>query len=155
MVTEDEKHHPSRARLSGPSSLLSLWLRGVSAFSLRLLPGVESSTTPPDRTDIGFAVCALPTRLDGSDLPNGVVELLVDDSGEQTRQVFDIHDGSITLVEPGECVPWACIAGPATAWTAALGPARDYSGLGLTGDEHLARMVLAALPPLEPASPWI
>jgi len=48
--------------------------------------------------------------------------------------------------EPGQCVPWASIAGPATAWAMAFGPERDTKQLQLTGDEQLARRVLAALP---------
>jgi hypothetical protein len=89
---------------------------------------------------------ALPTLLDSSSLPNGVVELLVEDFEAPARQLFDIHDGRVTHVEPGECVPWACIAGPVTAWALALGPARNTSGLQLTGDKQLAWRVLAALP---------
>ncbi len=89
---------------------------------------------------------ALPTLLDCSSLPNGVVELLIDDFEEPIRQLFDIHDGHVTLVEPGSAVPWTCIAGPPTAWTQALGPARNTTRLQLTGDEQLALGVLAALP---------
>jgi hypothetical protein len=91
------------------------------------------------------ALSALPTQLNGSNLPNGVVELLIEDLQAPTRQLLDIHDGHITLVEPGTCVPWASIAGPATAWTMALGSERDISTLRLTGDEQLARRVLAEL----------
>lgn len=84
--------------------------------------------------------------LDGSALPNGVVELVVDDLETPTRQLFDVHDGVVTLVEPGSAVPWASIAGPPAAWTLALGPACSTDGLRLTGDEALARRVLAVLP---------
>jgi hypothetical protein len=89
---------------------------------------------------------ALPTLLDGSSLPNGVVELLVEDFETPTRQLFDIHNGRVTLLEPGKCVPWACIAGAPTAWAMALGPERHTGELKLTGDTQLARRVLAALP---------
>jgi hypothetical protein len=92
------------------------------------------------------ALHALPTLLDGSRLPNGVVELLLEDFEASTRQLFDIHDSHITLLEPGASVPWASIAGSPTTWAAALGPQRDTSGLQLTGDEPLARRVLSALP---------
>lgn len=88
----------------------------------------------------------LPTLLDSSSLPNGVVELLVEDLEAPTRQLFDIHDGAITLVEPGAAVPWASIAGPPTAWALALGPDRNLAALDVTGDERLALRVLAALP---------
>lgn len=85
--------------------------------------------------------------LDNSNLPNGVVELLIDDFEEPTRQLFDIQDGHVTLIEPGAAVPWTSIAGPPTAWTNALGPHSDTTALRLTGDQQLARRVLAALPP--------
>jgi hypothetical protein len=84
--------------------------------------------------------------LDCSHLPSGVVELLIDDFEEPTRQLFDIHDGHIALVEPGAAVPWTCIAGPPTAWALALGPERNTTELQLTGDEQLALRVLEALP---------
>jgi hypothetical protein len=90
---------------------------------------------------------ALPALLDGARLPNGVIELLVEDIEAPAYQLFDINDGQVTLVEPGKCVPWASISGPSAAWAMALGRARDLSGLQLTGDEQLARRVLAALPP--------
>ncbi|HXC23289.1 MAG TPA: hypothetical protein VNU28_01780, partial [Solirubrobacteraceae bacterium] len=80
-------------------------------------------------------------------LPDGVVELLIEDfHGAPTRQLLDIHDGNVTLVEPGRCVPWASIAGPPPAWAMALGAERNATQLRLTGDEQLARRVLAALP---------
>lgn len=88
--------------------------------------------------------------LDGASLPNGVVELLIDDFEDPTRQLFDIHDGHIALVEPGATVPWASIAGPATAWADALGSGRNLDALRLTGDEELARRVLAAFPQKTP-----
>ena len=62
------------------------------------------------------------------------MELLIDDFEAPTRQLFDIHDGHIALVEPGQCVPWASISGPSTAWARALGPDRDTEALELTGD---------------------
>jgi hypothetical protein len=89
---------------------------------------------------------ALPALLDNTGLPDGVVELLIEDFEAPQSQLFDIHEGRVKLVEPGECVPWASIAGPATAWAMALGPRRNTTQLQLTGDEPLARRVLAALP---------
>jgi hypothetical protein len=106
-----------------------------------------SATTPTEPLGVRATLRALPTLLDSSSLPDGVVELLIEDFEAPTRQLFDIHDGHITLVEPGKCVPWACIAGTPTAWELALGPTRDTAALQLTGDKQLARRVLAALPP--------
>jgi hypothetical protein len=106
------------------------------------------STSPSvERPGIHTTLHALPTLLNSSSLPNGVIELLIDDFEEPTRQLFDINDGHITLVDPGTAIPWASIAGSASAWAEALGPERNVSALRLTGDEQLALRVLAALPP--------
>jgi hypothetical protein len=105
-----------------------------------------SDTAPAEHAGLHPTLRALPTLLDSSSLPDGVVELLIEDFEAPAHQLFDIHDGHVTLVEPGKCVPWACIAGPPTAWALALGPSRDTAALQLTGDKQLARRVLAALP---------
>ncbi len=89
---------------------------------------------------------ALPTLLEGATLPDGVVELVIEDFEAPRSQLFDIHDGHVKLAEPGQCVPWASIAGSSTAWAMALGPQRNATQLQLTGDEPLARRVLAAFP---------
>jgi hypothetical protein len=74
------------------------------------------------------------------------VELVIEDFETPTRQLFDIHDGRVTLVEPGAALPWASISGPPTAWVQALGPERNAAELHLTGDRRLALRVLGALP---------
>ncbi len=89
---------------------------------------------------------ALPGLLDCSSLPNGVVELVIEDSDGPARQLFDIQDGHMTPTDPGQCVPWASISGAPKAWAMALGPERDSAALQLTGDAQLAQRVLAALP---------
>jgi hypothetical protein len=89
---------------------------------------------------------ALPTVLDGANLPDGVLELVIEDFDAPRSQLLDIHDGHVKRAEPGQCVPWASIAGSRTAWALALGPQRNATQLQLTGDEPLARRVLAALP---------
>jgi hypothetical protein len=104
------------------------------------------ATAPTKPIGVHAILHALPTLIDSSGLPNGIVELLIEDFETPIRQLFDIHDGRVTYVEPGKCVPWACIAGPINAWALALGPARNTVGLQLTGDKQLARRVLAALP---------
>jgi hypothetical protein len=98
-----------------------------------------------DHFSVEETLRALPTLLDNAGLPDGVVELLIEDFEAPRSQLLDIHDGHVKLAEPGQCVPWASIAGPPTAWTMALGPQRNTTQLQLTGDEPLARGVLAAL----------
>lgn len=129
-----------------------MWNKLPRAWARWFRAAPPEDDTPPgqaagelDRIDAN-ALRALPALLDGSTLPNGVVELVIDDFEAPTRQLFDIHDGHIELVDPGQCVPWASICGPATAWARALGPDRDTGALELTGDTTLARRVLAALP---------
>lgn len=101
----------------------------------------------PTELNIHATLLSLPALLDSASLPNGVVELVIEDFEAPTRQLFDIHDGRITLVQPGAALPWASISGPPTAWVMALGPDRNLAELHLTGDHRLARRVLAALPP--------
>jgi hypothetical protein len=122
-------------------------MRWLASTTLNPEPEQQTDASPPDELDVHATLRALPTLLDSSSLPNGVVELLIEDFEAPTRQLFDIHDGRLTLAEPGKCVPWASIAGPPIAWAMALGPERNTAGLRLTGDEQLARRVLAALPP--------
>lgn len=116
---------------------------------MRWIAGARS-TAAAHAASTASSVCArvreLPRALEVATLPNGVVELVVDDMQAPTRQLFDVHDGVVTLVAPGSAVPWASIAGPPAAWTLALGPTRCVDGLRLTGDESLARRVLAAIP---------
>jgi hypothetical protein len=99
-----------------------------------------------ERFSVHETLLALPTLLDGAGLPDGVVELSIEDLEAPRSHLLDIHDRHVKLVEPGQCVPWASIAGPPAAWAMALGPERDTTQLRLTGDEQLARRVLAALP---------
>ncbi len=121
-------------------------MRWIANATRRTHPERTIDRSAPERLDVHATLRVLPTLLDGSILPNGVVELLIEDFEAPTRQLFDVHDGRIKLVEPGSAVPWASIAGPPTAWAMALGPERNVAGLRLTGDERLARRVLAALP---------
>lgn len=122
------------------------WMKWFANATRRPEREPAAETPALDRQlDVHATLRVLPTQLDSSSLPNGVVELLIEDFEASTRQLFDIHDGKITLVEPGTAVPWASIAGPPTAWALALGPERNLTALELTGDERLARCVLAAL----------
>jgi hypothetical protein len=127
------------------SKLPRAWARWFGATPSKGDEAPAREASELDRIDAS-ALQALPALLDGSVLPNGVVELVIDDFEVPTRQLFDIQNGRIALVEPGQCVPWASIAGPATAWARALGTDRDTEALELTGDTELARRVLAAFP---------
>jgi hypothetical protein len=124
------------------------WRRWFSSAPRRATSALRPD--PPQTVgelNIHATLRSLPTLLDSASLPNGVVELVIEDFEAPTRQLFDIHDGEVTLVAPGAAVPWASISGPPTAWVQALGPHRNVAELQLTGDHRLACRVLAALPP--------
>lgn len=116
----------------------------VAAWLGRLAAHDESQleTPPPDPT---LALDLLPHLLDGSPLPNGIVEVVIEDRQSSMRRVFDVHDGQIVSVEPGSAVPWTSIRGSRGAWTAALGCDRNVSQLHHTGEPELAEQVLSAL----------
>jgi len=116
---------------------VTAWLRRVAG---RDEPGPNAEQA--ERTP---ALDILPRLLDGTPLPNGVVEVVIDDPRLSMRRVFDVHDGEIISVEPGSAVPWTSIRGSRGAWTAALGCTRDVSQLHHTGEPELAEKVLAAL----------
>jgi hypothetical protein len=116
---------------------MAAWLRRIAS----------REPSPPNDEQAGQtpALDLLPHMLDGSPLPNGVVELVIEDPHLSMRRVFDVHDGEIVSVEPGSAVPWTSIRGSRGAWAAALGCARDVSQLHHTGEPELAEKVLAAL----------
>ncbi len=147
MSSEDKTRRPAEKDLA-PNKLPRAWSRWFGATSRKDAPperpSSERADEQLDRIDAS-TLRALAARLEGAALPNGVVELVIEDFEASTRQLFDIHDGCIALLEPGRCVPWASISGPATAWAQALGPDLDTGALELTGDTQLARRVLAAI----------
>lgn len=118
------------------------WLIGARRPAAAMAAHNEQAS---ERFSVHETLRALPTLLDGASLPSGVVELQIEDFEAPSSQLFDIQDGQVKFVEPGQCVPWASIAGPPTAWALALGPKRDTAQLRLTGDEQLAGCVLAVL----------
>jgi DNA-binding HxlR family transcriptional regulator len=92
----------------------------------------------------------LPALLeDASDLPDGTVEAVVGtgngDAGDDTRQWFEIVGGQVRAATEVNAAT-ARIEGDEQAWIAALGPARDYSGLRLAGESAIAKRLLDSLP---------
>lgn len=116
---------------------MTAWLRRISAR--------EEIRQDSDRPEAIPALDLLPRLLDGSPLPNGVVEVVMDDPRLPARRLFDLHDGEIVVVVPGSAVPWTSIRGTRNAWAAALGCGRDVSQLHHTGEPELAEKVLSAL----------
>ena len=81
-------------------------------------------------------------------IPDAAVELVLAEAGHPRRWRLDTRAGvcaPLADATPSESA--AKIAGDAPAWTAAIGPASDVSGLRLDGDRALARALLKALIP--------
>jgi len=141
-VDETDRNIPLTAakRRLGPLSSVARWLSRLRGPA-RPLP----STAPDGAFDVHEALHLLPSALDTDGLPKGVVELVIEDAHTPGRCLLDIHDGEVSHVEPGTMVPWASIAGSHRDWAKALEDG-DAVGLLLTGDVHLAKRLLAALP---------
>ncbi|HTC60513.1 MAG TPA: hypothetical protein VK691_10405 [Solirubrobacteraceae bacterium] len=144
-MTDDETQHSPTGHASRRRVGPRAWMRWLTGSADREAVQDAQDKQANDRFSVHETLLALPALLDNSGLPDGVVELVIEDFEAPRSQLFDIHDGHVKLAEPGQCVPWASIAGPPTAWAMALGPQRNITQLQLTGDEPLARRVLAAL----------
>lgn len=155
MRFRDEAPHSTAVVASRPGR------PGTSAWLRRIVSGSRAARYKPsdpvreaalrraatsEGLDMHARVRLLSELLDARTLPNGVVELVIEDVETPVRELFDVREGRVCAIEPGSAVPWASIAGPSSAWASALGPARDPGGLRLVGDAHLARSVLAAMP---------
>jgi DNA-binding HxlR family transcriptional regulator len=96
----------------------------------------------------------LPALLDGTKLPKGVLEAIIDAYDEEEDPVvlrFETVDGKLQPLAGDTAAETAAkasarIRGDRAAWEAALGPRRDYAGLRLIGREPLARKVFDSLP---------
>ncbi|HEY1449975.1 MAG TPA: helix-turn-helix domain-containing protein [Solirubrobacteraceae bacterium] len=80
------------------------------------------------------------------DLPSCVIEAVVGDGEERTVHWFEVADGRLQARTEEPSKSTTQIQGDDDAWIAALGPARDYSGLHLGGKGQLATRILDALP---------
>jgi DNA-binding HxlR family transcriptional regulator len=98
-----------------------------------------------EQVDVSDLLSLLPTLLEDTALPAGIVELTVQHPERTVRHMFDIHNGCLQPVEPAAIAPWACISGSPKAWIAALEPAHKHSRLQISGDEQLAERILDAL----------
>lgn len=100
-----------------------------------------------EEVDVGTVLRLLPALIaDEDQLPSGVVEMVVEQPDRLDRHLFNIDAGRLIAVGPTEMMPWTCIAGGSPDWVDALGPARKATTLEVTGDRHLARAIIGALP---------
>lgn len=89
----------------------------------------------------------LPALLEEQDdLPDGTVEVIVGTGEERSEHWFEIAGGRLSAAGEHASKATARLEGDDQGWIAALGPARDYSGLQLAGRKTLAKRVLDSLP---------
>jgi DNA-binding HxlR family transcriptional regulator len=79
------------------------------------------------------------------DLPTGTVAVIVAKGEERTAHWFEIAGGRLQAVSKPAAETTAQIEGDDEAWIAALGPARDCSGLNVGGQRELAKRILDSL----------
>lgn len=124
--------------------------------------GVRRAWSAPrqgEQVDIDALFRLLPLLMEEeAGLPDGTVELTLQEPKGSIRHLLRLHSGRVQpdFEHPGEeqtglqrgggAAPAAAIEGDRSAWMAALGPYVDLSRLRLSGDESLARRVLAAIP---------
>jgi DNA-binding HxlR family transcriptional regulator len=88
----------------------------------------------------------LPALLEEEDdLPNGTIEVIVGADEERTAHWFEIAGGRLQAASEQAAEATVQIEGNDAAWIAALGPARDYSGLDVGGQHQLAKRILDSL----------
>jgi DNA-binding HxlR family transcriptional regulator len=89
----------------------------------------------------------LPALLeDAAGLADGLVEAAVGHGDGRVTHWFQITDGCLRLVDEPPKKATTRIEGDESAWIAALGPTRDYSGLRLTGRRSIGQRLLESLP---------
>jgi DNA-binding HxlR family transcriptional regulator len=92
----------------------------------------------------------LPALLEGAKLPDGTLEAVVEQREQTVVHRFTTVAGRLRALSgtPADAGAKAStsVRGERTAWQAALGPRRDYSGLRVRGRQQLARHLLDALP---------
>ncbi len=99
-----------------------------------------------ERVDVQALLGLLPVLLtDVPSLPDGALELTVQDSQRPATRRFEIVQGRLQS-PANEAQPQASVVGDTRAWIAGLGPERDYAGLSFSGHRALAIRVLEALP---------
>jgi hypothetical protein len=88
----------------------------------------------------------LPALLEGqTDLADGLVETVVGAPDDRVSNWFQISDGRLQAAPEKDGEATARIDGDEAAWIAALGPARDCSGLSVAGKRPVAKRLLDSL----------
>jgi DNA-binding HxlR family transcriptional regulator len=110
--------------------------------------GIRHVWTEPhlhEQVDVNAILHMLPAMLAGERLPDGTIELAVDDRGRRERHTFRVRGGHLTPSDPGDGGSVTRMVGETYDWVDALGPDRRYAALRVTGDQRLAKRLLKAL----------
>jgi DNA-binding HxlR family transcriptional regulator len=109
--------------------------------------GYEWAWTAPrasERVDVGAIFRLAPGLVHG--LSRGSVELTIDgEGGAGVCYALSASGGRVTIEQRTAERPDARVSGTAEAWVAAFSPGGNTRGLRITGDENVAKRVLAGL----------
>jgi DNA-binding HxlR family transcriptional regulator len=109
-----------------------------------------SAPNPREQLAIGQILGLLPPMFAGErlpgELPDGVLELVVQEPRGRERHIFEVSHGRLLATQPDLVGPATRMVGTPDAWVHALGPDRNRGALQITGDLALAERLLGALP---------
>lgn len=127
----------------GGSELLCV-LRELSCWAMRT---AWSAPRPNEHVEPGTLMRHLPLLVGSANLPNGVVELLIEHHERPERHMVNLDKGTINMLRlnSSSVMPWARIAGSHDAWIDAFGPLGSSERLQVSGDVTLAGALLDAL----------
>jgi DNA-binding HxlR family transcriptional regulator len=119
-------------------------LRELSCWARRR---VWSPPRPDEHVAPGTLMRHLPLLVGATNLPNGVVELVIEHNERPERHMVNLDKGSINVLRlnSSSVMPWARIAGSHNAWIEAFGPLGSSERLQVSGDASLAQALLNAL----------
>jgi DNA-binding HxlR family transcriptional regulator len=102
---------------------------------------------PSESVDIGAIFRLVPGLVGADSTATGTLELAVEDGRDNGPAVYQVKfaPGRATLSERADSTADARVSGKLNAWIAALGPARERSGLETTGNQRIASALLDLL----------
>ncbi|MGH2831809.1 MAG: winged helix-turn-helix transcriptional regulator [Solirubrobacteraceae bacterium] len=119
-------------------------LRELSCWAMRR---VWSAPRPDEHVEPGTLMRHLPLLVGSTNLPNGVVELVIEHNERPERHMVNLDRGRISMLRlnSGSVMPWARIEGSHSAWIDTFGPLGSSERLRVSGDASLAGALLDAL----------
>jgi hypothetical protein len=102
---------------------------------------------PSESIDIGAIFRLVPGLVGHDSTATGTLELVVEDGRDGAPAVYHVKfaPGRATLSEGADTTADARVSGKVEAWIAALGPARERSGLETTGNQRISSALLDLL----------